>query len=128
VPEGFLLLLDFFSKSGTIEEIAQNGGTWMITEDTRFYLPNLYTFQNGNSYYGSYRGLRFFLESAKQDDQPIFDCKVWYGEYCLEESQVVDTAVFPMDEEGHQSVLHWLDAQYNKMLNAANVQADAAVL
>ena len=91
----------------------------MISSDSHFYLPNLYTFQNGNGFYGSYRGLRFFISPEEGEDGKVFDCKVWYGEFCLAESQVVDTAAFPLDEEGYQAVLHWLDVQYHKLEEAA---------
>lgn len=92
----------------------------MIYEDERFYLPNLYTLQNGNNFYGSYRGLRFCVKSApeKGDDGEIagtVTTLVWYGEKCLEESEVVEEAVFPLSEDGYQQVLSWLDQQYHVM-------------
>ncbi|MCD8147266.1 MAG: hypothetical protein LUD84_08345 [Clostridiales bacterium] len=91
----------------------------MISEEEGFYLPNLYTFQNGNGFYGSYRGLRFFISPEEGDEEKTLDCQVWYGEYCLAESQVVDAARFPLDESGYSQVLAWLDAQYNTFLAAA---------
>lgn len=90
----------------------------MITDDSFFYLPNLYTFQNGNAFYGSFRGLRFYIVPTEQAEEKIFDCKVWYGEYCLEESEIVDTAAFSMDEDGYSQVLTWLEEQYNRMKNS----------
>lgn len=84
----------------------------MITDDARFYLPNLYTFQNGNAFYGSFRGLRFFVEPVKQDHESLFSCKVWRGERCLEESTVEAEESFPLDESGYAGLLQWLDAQY----------------
>lgn len=91
----------------------------MISDDSHFYLPNLYTFQNGNAFYGSYRGLRFYIKPEEQEGEKVFSCQVWYGEFCLAESQVVDTAVFPLDEEGYGHVLTWLDVQYNKLQETA---------
>lgn len=88
----------------------------MIFEHPQFYLPNLYTFQNQNAFYGSFHGLRFLITPTKQDEQSVFDCQTWYGEFCLEESEVVDRATFPMNETGYQQVLEWLDAQYHKMV------------
>lgn len=93
----------------------------MIAEDSRFYLPNLYTFQNGNGFYGSYRGLRFYIVPEEREEEKVFACQVWYGEFCLAESQVVDTAEFPLDEEGYHQVLAWLDAQYNKLQKTASL-------
>lgn len=99
----------------------------MITDDPFFYLPNLYTFQNGNGFYGSFRGLRFHIvpeaneteagRKLEADVKEIFSCVVWYGEFCLEESEVVDSAAFPLDEEGYQAVLRWLEEQYVLMLS-----------
>lgn len=101
----------------------------MITEDSFFYLPNLYTFQNGNAFFGSFRGLRFLVKPVDnekdgvkkldKDCKKVFDCCTWYGEFCLEESEVVDTALFPLDEEGYPQVVEWLDAQYHKMTGDA---------
>ncbi|MCD8190058.1 MAG: hypothetical protein LUD78_07540 [Clostridiales bacterium] len=91
----------------------------MISEDERFYLPNLYTFQNGNGFYGSYQGLRFFVNPEEGDEGKMLACQVWYGEYCLAESQVVDTARFPLDAAGYADVLTWLDKQYSTYLAAA---------
>lgn len=92
----------------------------MICEDERFYLPNLYTLQNGNNFYGSYRGLRFCVKSApeKGADGEIggtVTTLVWYGEKCLEESEVAEEAAFPLSEAGYQQVLSWLDRQYHVM-------------
>lgn len=94
----------------------------MITQDPFFYLPNLYTFQNGNSFYGSLRGLRFYVEALdnqkellpETDCPKVFRCRVWLGEYCLEESEVLSSACFPLNESGYEQVLRWLDEQYQK--------------
>lgn len=94
----------------------------MITDDSFFYLPNLYTFQNKNAFYGSYRGLRFFVKPAEVGEgdqvQKVFSCCVWYGEFCLEESEVVAEAQFPLDGEGHEQVIDWLDKQYQIMMES----------
>ncbi|MCD7837710.1 MAG: hypothetical protein LUG65_02210 [Clostridiales bacterium] len=91
----------------------------MISEEEGFYLPTLYTFQNGNGFYGSYRGLRFFVAPEEGDEGKVLACQVWYGEYCLAESQVVDAARFSLDEAGYGQVLTWLDEQYRVFLAAA---------
>lgn len=96
----------------------------MIYEDPRFFLSNLYTLQNGNTFYGSYRGLRFCVKPApeKGEDGEItgtVTTVVWYGEKCLEESESVDEATFPLDADGRQQILDWLDEQYGMMKHAA---------
>ncbi len=96
----------------------------MIYEDPKFYLPNLHTLQNGNHFYGSYCGLRFFVDPAPEKGEDgemtgTVTAVVWYGERCLEESEAVDEATFPLDEAGRQQILDWLDAQYGKMNRTA---------
>jgi hypothetical protein len=105
----------------------------MITEDSFFYLPNLYTFQNGNSFYGSFRGLRFYvqvtdneLEGEKRLEcgcDKVFFCRSWLGEFCLEESEVRASACFPLDEEGYQAVLSWLEEEYQSFAAEQNRNA-----
>lgn len=91
----------------------------MIYDHSDFYVPNLYTFQNGNTYLGSFHGLRFRLKPGKQgeegQEEPVIQCLTWYGEYCLEKSQVVSEADFPLSDEGHQQMLDWLDGEFQKM-------------
>jgi hypothetical protein len=96
----------------------------MITEDSFFYLPNLYTFQNGNSFYGSFRGLRFYVEVTDNEQEgekrldsdcaKVFFCRTWLGEYCMEESEIRSSACFPLDEEGYNAVVSWLDEEYQQ--------------
>lgn len=92
----------------------------MITEDSFFYLPNLYTFQNKNAFYGSYRGLRFYVKPTEltegEEKKTVFQCCVWYGEFCLEESEVIAEAQFPLDADGHAQVIAWLDEQYRQFI------------
>ncbi len=89
----------------------------MICEDSFFYLPNLYTFQNDNSFYGSFRGLRFFVEAADSEPEGRrLLARTWLGEYCMEESEILTSEAFPMDEEGYQSLLCWIDQQYQTLL------------
>jgi hypothetical protein len=91
----------------------------MISEHSDFYVPNLYTFQNGNTYFGSFHGLRFRLSPGKRgeegSEESVLEAVTWYGLFCFELSEVVDEGVFPMSEEGHGEMLRWLDDQYQKM-------------
>lgn len=89
----------------------------MISEHSDFYLPNLATFQNDNGYLGSFHGLRFQVKpNISKDDTPsTLEALVWYGVFCLELSQVEDTASFPLDDRGYADLLVWLDEQFQIM-------------
>ena len=86
----------------------------MLRDSETFYLPNLYTFQNGNAFLGSFAGLRFQVKPEKtgEEEQPVLAALVWYGEYCLELSQVEGAASFPQTEEGREALLDWLEAEF----------------
>jgi hypothetical protein len=89
----------------------------MLREHHSFFLPNLLTFTNGNTYLGSFQNLRFRVkpDTEGEEKRPIFACLCWYGEYCLEESEVVDEATFPLDDAGREQVIDWLEEQYQRM-------------
>lgn len=101
----------------------------MLCDSERFYLPNLHTFQNENVFYGSFGDLRFRVRSEKRtpedggEEQWGMATLSWLGEYCLEESEVLAEAWFPMTEAGYQQVLDWLDGEYVRLCPAQ--QADA---
>ncbi len=88
----------------------------MLRDSEYFYLPNLYTFQNGNTFIGSFQGLRFQIKPGKtgegEEERPILSALVWYGEYCLELSEVQAEAAFPLTEEGREALLDWLEAEF----------------
>ncbi len=85
----------------------------MLREHHSFFLPNLLSLTNGNTYLGSFLGLRFRVKPVNEEDR--LECLVWYGEYCLEESTVIDESSFPLSEEGREQVIDWLEEQYQKM-------------
>lgn len=88
----------------------------MITAHPHFYLPDLYTFQNKNTFYGSLDELRFRVAYQEDEDAGAqFHVCSWSGPFCLEESEVTDEAVFPLSPEGYQGVLEWLDAAYRQV-------------
>lgn len=99
----------------------------MLRDNEKFYLPNLHHFQNDNTFYGSFRGLRFRVKSEQAEDAEekrwFMATLCWYGDYCLEESDVVDTARFPMTPEGYEQVLDWLEGQYRAMLERQKPEA-----
>jgi hypothetical protein len=96
----------------------------MISDHHDFYVPNLATFQNNNTYLGSFHGLRFKLTPSKRQveggeegqEEPTLEALVWYGIFCLEKSQVVDEAVFPQTQEGYDQMIAWLDEQHQILM------------
>ena len=91
----------------------------MLREHHSFFLPNMLTFTNGNVYMGSFLGLRFRIkpttEEVDGEKRDIFACLVWYGEYCLEESEVMSEATFPLTVEGREQVIDWLEQEWEIM-------------
>lgn len=91
----------------------------MLREHHSFFLPNLLSFTNGNTYLGSFLGLRFRVRPADQGEgaeaRRVLECLCWHGEYCLEESEIVAEASFPLDADGREQVIDWLEEQYARM-------------
>lgn len=85
----------------------------MLREHHSFFLPNLLSFTNGNTYLGSFLGLRFRVKPVNDED--TLECLTWYGEYCLEDSEVAAEASFPLTAEGREQVIDWLEEQYALM-------------
>ena len=56
----------------------------MLREHHSFFLPNLLYFTNGNTYLGSFLGLRFRVqpttEGEGEQQQEVLACLCWYGE------------------------------------------------
>lgn len=92
----------------------------MLREEPGFYITNLHSWINGNAFYGSFREMRFRVKPSpvldKKTGEPLPESKVealvWKGEYCLEESEVLNQAEFPLSQEGHEQVIEWLEEQY----------------
>ena len=85
----------------------------MLREHHSFFLPNLLSFTNGNTYLGSFLGLRFRVKPVNDED--TLECLTWYGEYCLEDSEVAAEASCPLTAEGREQVIDWLEEQYALM-------------
>ena len=54
-------------------------------------------------------------EGEGDEAREVLACLCWYGEYCLEESQVAAEASFPLSAEGREQVIDWLEEQYFAM-------------
>ena len=89
----------------------------MLTDLDQFYLPNLYTFRNKNTFYGSLDELRFRVRPrvGEEDQEDALTVCTWTGEYCLAESEILDEAAFPLDETGYRQLLDWLEWAYSQV-------------
>ena len=91
----------------------------MLREHHSFFLPNLLSLTNGNTFLGSFQGLRFRVRPASRETEAgkreVLECLCWYGEFCLEESEIRAEAVFPLDTQGREQVIDWLEEQWLAM-------------
>ncbi len=89
-----------------------------MEDPNEIFVPVLHHFENTNVFTGSFGALRFILEPdpepKKGDDAPSLErqihARVWYGQFCLEKSEIADAADFPLTEEGRAALKAWLDA------------------
>ena len=76
-----------------------------------FDIPPLLFFRSKNPFTGS-RGLfRVLIQPGE-----ALTVHIWRGPYCYEKSERLETAEFPLDEEGRTAMIGWLEEQCRKML------------
>lgn len=92
----------------------------MLTDLDQFYLPDLYTFQNKNTFYGSLDELRFRVQPrvGEEEQEDALTVCTWTGEYCLAESEILDEASFSLDDAGYRQLLDWLERAYYQVHQA----------
>ena len=80
-------------------------------------LPTLLFWENGNSWYGSCGQARFFLKPEKPEgaEEPRLSVSLWRGPLCMNLSEMLDTAQFPVSEEGLRQATAWLEEQAEKL-------------
>ncbi len=92
----------------------------MLREHPDFYVTNLHSWINANAFFGSFHQMRFLIKPTavvdKVTGEPLEGSKVeafvWQGEFCMEESQILASAEFPLTQQGHEQVIDWLEEQY----------------
>ncbi len=86
---------------------------------SQIYIPTLLFWENGNTWYGSDRQARFFIRPVKPEEkEPRLEVELWRGPLTKELSQVLDTAAFPVSEEGLSQLTGWLE-EASARLNGA---------
>lgn len=77
-------------------------------ETPDIYVPNLMSFQNENTFIGSYQGLRFKL--TPDVEAMTIHAEYWHGSLCYELSQMDGDETFPMTQEDIDKMTDWLRA------------------
>ncbi len=78
------------------------------------FIPTLLFWENGNTFYGSQGQARFFIQPICLEDSqqvPQLNVELWQGPFTRELSQVIETASFPLTQEGLAQTTRWLEEQ-----------------
>ena len=82
---------------------------------SEIFVPTLHTFAMNNVFTGSIGNLRYKITPSvsmhgKEVDfgNSSMSVQIWYGLFCFEKSEVVDSETFPLTEEGRQAMIAWL--------------------
>ena len=70
------------------------------------YVPNYMSFNNDNTFLGSYQGLRFKLTPNVSEAE--IHAEYWYGPLCYEKSEMDGEKSFPLSDEGIEAMTQWL--------------------
>lgn len=83
-------------------------------------IPGLLYFQNGGTHTGSVddrdnkasKEFRYKIDT----DKYVIKTVAWYGPYCYEKSDMVDSAEFTLDNDGHAEMINWIKGKYESMI------------
>ena len=75
---------------------------------SELFVPNIMSFQNDNTFLGSYQGLRFRLVPDIKADPQTIHAECWNGPLCYELSTMDESAVFSLSEDGIAELTKWL--------------------
>ncbi len=80
------------------------------------YIQDVKHYENGGSWTGSWKGVRYRCTPAKDDDGKItsVQVEVWLSNLCYELSQIVETRLFPLTDEGIEQAEHWLEEYHSE--------------
>ena len=91
---------------------------------TDIQIPTMLFWENGNSWYGSCGLARFLIRPVKHDPpedapdtpaQTTLDTELWKGPNTKSLSDILDTASFPLSEEGLEQTVAWLTGWAEKL-------------
>lgn len=68
------------------------------------FLPTLHSFENQNTFSGSFGRLRFYL----YPQETTILAKIWHGPFCIEKSEIEEEREFPMTREGIEELRTYL--------------------
>lgn len=74
-----------------------------------FDIRHIEYYQCKNTFTGSIGKFRYSI--APIDD--VLKAQIWYGNKCIDVSEVVAQEEFPCSDDGLNSVAEWLEEQYN---------------
>ncbi len=78
-------------------------------------IPTLLFWENGNDWYGSKGNARFYIKPVTQEmegdqpDQHTLEVELWRGPYEKALSEILETASFPLSDEGLAQIVAWLE-------------------
>lgn len=79
------------------------------------FLPKFMWFENDNPYSENEDEFNYMIiPDLKEETMTV---KIWYGEYCLEKSTVVEEKVFPFEAASIEPIVAYIREQYTKCLD-----------
>lgn len=83
------------------------------------FIPTLHTFAMKNTFTGSLGLFRFrvqpnvIMATPKEVDfeQSTMTVEYWHGLYCYEKSEMEGQETFPLNDQGRQDMIDWLNSK-----------------
>ena len=73
-------------------------------------IPKLFLFTEGGIYSGGKydKSFNYKVVPSKED----MTCYIWFGKFCIDKTEKVESRQFPLTEEGHAQMLGWIEKSY----------------
>ncbi|TQI69024.1 hypothetical protein [Clostridium sp. KNHs216] len=82
-------------------------------------IPGIMYFQNNNEFTGGVDNRGTDLKQFRyriSPSQNTMTAEVWYGPFCHDKSEIIDTREFIMDNENLEDMINWLEEKYTTMI------------